>query len=130
MKTRKTYEVVAVRSGKWWALEVVGLRMGLTQARRLSEVDMMVREVIAGLTDAPEDSFDITVRVDVPAAEFVAVADHLQAEAEEAKSAAETATRVAALALVASNIPVRDVATMLHVSPAWVSVLTKDREAV
>lgn len=125
----KTYEVVATRSGKWWALEVTGLPMGFTQARRLSEVDVMVREVIAGLTGTPEDSFDITVRVDVPEAAAVAAAERLRAEADEAKRTADRATRDAALALVADHIPVRDVAALLHVSPGWVSVLTKDAAA-
>lgn len=129
MKTPKVFEVVATRDGKWWALAVTGLPLGYSQARRLSEIEAIARDLIAGLTALSEDSFSVTVHVDVPAADLVAAADRLQAEAQRAKHAAETATRDAARALVASNIPVRDVATMLHVSAAWVSVLTKDRVA-
>ncbi|MEU4162969.1 hypothetical protein [Actinoplanes sp. NPDC026670] len=56
------YEVVATRSGRWWALTVPGLKFAHTQARRLSEADEMARDLIAILTDAPEDSFSITLR--------------------------------------------------------------------
>jgi hypothetical protein len=61
---RTTYEVVATRVGKWWALEVPGLKFGHSQARRLADVEPTVRELIAGLTKTAEDSFDITVRVE------------------------------------------------------------------
>ncbi|MFD1364216.1 hypothetical protein [Actinoplanes sichuanensis] len=58
------YEVVATREGRWWALTVSGLRFGHTQARRLSEADEMARDLIAIQTDAAEDSFTITLRVE------------------------------------------------------------------
>lgn len=60
----KTYEVVAVRSGEWRALEVTGLRMGYSQARELADIEPMARDLISLLTDVAEDSFDITVRVE------------------------------------------------------------------
>jgi hypothetical protein len=62
----KTYEVVATRSGRWWALEVTGLRLGFSQARRLTDIEPVARELIAGLTEVPEDSFAVTVRVERP----------------------------------------------------------------
>lgn len=124
----KTYEVVATREGKWWAIAVTGLRMGFSQARRLSDVDAMAREAISILTRASEDSFNIKLRIDIPEAEAVATAERLRAQAEEAKCAADQAKRAAALLLVERDISVRDVATMLHVSPGWVSVLTNTSE--
>jgi hypothetical protein len=60
----KTYEVVATRSGRWWALEVTGLRMGYSQARRLADIEVVARELSAVLTEVAEDSFGITVRVE------------------------------------------------------------------
>jgi hypothetical protein len=126
----KDYVVTATRVGKWWAIEVVGLKLGYTQTRRLSEVEPTVRELIAGLKNVDENAFNITIRLNVADAETVTTAERLRMIADEARSAADQAARAAALALVANDIPVRDVATMLHVSPAWVSVLTKDREAV
>lgn len=124
----KTYEVIAIRDGKWWALEVPGLDMGFSQARRLVEVESVARELICLLTDAEDDSFAVTVRVDVPGADAVATAERLRADADLARRTADQAAKEAAIALVAQRIPVRDVATMLHVSPGWVSVLTRDGE--
>jgi predicted RNase H-like HicB family nuclease len=60
----KTYEVVATRSGNWWALEVTGLKMGYSQARTRADIEPMARELIALLTKTAEDSFGITVRVE------------------------------------------------------------------
>lgn len=124
-----TYEVKVTRSGKWWAIEVPALKFGYSQARRLAEVEPTVRELIGGLTETPEDSFEIAVRVDVPGADAIETAARLRSAADAARQTADQATRDAALTLVAQRIPVRDVATMLHVSQGWVSVLTRDESA-
>jgi hypothetical protein len=38
--------------------------MGYSQARRLSDIEPVLRELISLLTGVPEDSFGITVRVE------------------------------------------------------------------
>ncbi|HWD82904.1 MAG TPA: hypothetical protein VG497_28580 [Kribbella sp.] len=48
----KTYEVTVRREGRWWMVAVPELD-GLTQARRLDEVEQVAREYIAVSTDVP-----------------------------------------------------------------------------
>jgi hypothetical protein len=57
--------LLAMRSGAMvGALEVTGLDMGYSQARRLSDIEATARNLIALLTGVAEDSFAPTVRVE------------------------------------------------------------------
>ena len=126
-KKRRVFEAKAVRdTGGWWAVKVPGIKFGFTQARRLSEIESMTRDMVANMLDIDPDSFDVSVSVDMPEASLVAVVDELRTHAENTKTAADTAVKAAAIALKAADVPVRDIATLLHVSPGWVSVLTKE----
>jgi hypothetical protein len=55
-----TYTVRVTREGKWWMIRVPDID-GLTQARRLAEVDDMARSLIAMTTNTPADSFEMRV---------------------------------------------------------------------
>ena len=123
---RKTYKVDVTRDGKFWLIKIVGMSRAVTQGRRLSEVEEMARDLIAIINNVEHDSFDVDISIDLPELPLVDVVTELRARADDARDAADTATKAAALALVASNVPVRDIASLLHVSPGWVSVLTKD----
>lgn len=48
----KNYDAVVTRDGRWWMIEVPEVD-GLTQARRLDEVEKMAREYIAVTLDLP-----------------------------------------------------------------------------
>ena len=73
--TAVTYEVVAVRSGDWWEIEVTsGLPanvLGVGQARSLTEVEDVARSLIADLLEVSADEVDLDVDVvqpsDIPA---------------------------------------------------------------
>jgi predicted RNase H-like HicB family nuclease len=82
---RPTYRVTAVRSGRWWAIDVPELRGVHSQARRLDQVESMAREVIALMLDVPEHSFDVTVQTDL------ASLGDLRASIDEARDAREAA---------------------------------------
>lgn len=123
---RKTYKADVTREGKFWIINIVDLNRAVTQGRRLSEVDVMARDLIAIITDTEPDSFDVDIRINLPETSLVDVATELKTQADDVRHAADTATKAAALALVAADIPVRDIASMLNVSPGWVSVLTKE----
>src|SRR5690242_12249858 len=56
----KTYEVTVRREGRWWMVAVPEID-GLTQARRLEEVDRMAREYIAVSTDVPLSKVAVNV---------------------------------------------------------------------
>ncbi len=113
------YAVTVTREGKWWMIAVPELD-GLTQARRLSEVETMARSLIAVTLDVPVDSFTITCSVQVVGS--VAVADRLrELEAERAELAAmERHVRAdqirLARDLAAQHLPVRDIGAALGVS--------------
>jgi len=54
------YEVAVSREGKWWVAEVKGVLGGATEARTLGDLEIEVRDLLAGLLDIEEDSFDLT----------------------------------------------------------------------
>lgn len=70
---RTVYEVVATRSGNWWALEVVsGLPsdvLGVSQARRLSAVPKVARNLIADLLEMDPDEVEVQVSISQPISE-------------------------------------------------------------
>jgi hypothetical protein len=52
------YEVKVTREGKWWMVAIPAID-GLTQARRLSEAELMAKEYIAVTLDVPIESVDV-----------------------------------------------------------------------
>ena len=68
--TASTYQVVAVRSGGWWEIEVTsGLpdnMLGVSQARNLAEVEEVARNVVADLLDIDADDVEVEVEVVQP----------------------------------------------------------------
>lgn len=90
-----TYSATAHRSGDWWAIEVTrGLAddmLGVTQTRRLGDVEDATRDLIAELTDVDATDVDVDVEVVVPddLSELVALFRH--AETFEAAARTEAA---------------------------------------
>jgi hypothetical protein len=126
-----TYDAIVSRVGRWWHIVVPNAGpLAMTQARRLSEVEYMARDLVATLLEIPADSFDVTVQLKDPVILKAATpATKARAEADAAEQRATDAMRRAARELVAAGLPVRDVATVLKISPSWVSVLTKTQPA-
>ncbi len=73
--TAAVYQVVAVRSGEWWEIEVTsGLpdnMLGVSQARNLAEVEEVARNVVSDLLEIDADDVEVEVEVvqpsDIPA---------------------------------------------------------------
>ena len=65
-----TYEVVASHSGDWWTVEVTsGLPanvVGVSQARRLTEVPTVARNLIGELLDIDPATIDVNLLVPCP----------------------------------------------------------------
>jgi hypothetical protein len=100
-------------------VEVPGI--GMTQARRVAEIDKMARELIAVVLDVEADDFDVNLRfgevgaVDDIGAALEAIAhDRNEAAALERRASGRAADLAKSLA--ASGIPLRDVGTLLGVS--------------
>lgn len=124
-----TYEVITGREGRWWWIEIPAVDGGFSQAKRLTQVEAMAREVIALLLNVADDSFGVTVRVEGAEAEWARSVAELDAAADKAREEAAERRREAAKALKARGLPVRDIAELLHVSQGWVSQLTKPAAA-
>ncbi len=58
---RATYEVRAIRSGRWWALEAADVPRARSQTRRLDQAEPMIREALAMVLDVDPDSFDVAI---------------------------------------------------------------------
>jgi hypothetical protein len=54
-----TYHVTVTREEPYWVGVVDGLPGGATESRSLAALDGEVRDLIAGLTDADDDSFQL-----------------------------------------------------------------------
>ena len=60
-----SYGVTVTRDSGLWVAEIAGLpprMVGVTDVERFSDLDVEVRDLIAGLTDTDPDSFDLTWR--------------------------------------------------------------------
>ena len=114
------YTAVVTREGKWWMVSVPEID-GLTQARRLSEVELMARELIAVSKDIALEQVHVAVSLALVGGlanvtERVAeIAARRQEAADLERQAAQDATALAQ-DLSERNIPVRDVGAILGVS--------------
>ncbi|GAA1742303.1 hypothetical protein GCM10009809_42010 [Isoptericola hypogeus] len=53
------HKVTVTREGKWWVAEVDGVLGGATETQRLADLEEEVRDLLAGLLDADDDSFEL-----------------------------------------------------------------------
>lgn len=124
----KTYDVKVTRDGRWWMIEIPELH-GLTQARRLDEIETMAREYIAVTLDVPLSNVVVSVsRIDVDGQDVLetkVLLDALRTQAKEAEEMAAALTREFAAALTAASVPVRDVSKVLGVSHQRVSQIVR-----
>lgn len=125
----RNYKIEVHRDGRWWMIVVPELDQ-VTQARRISEIEDMARSLIAISTDAP--MADVAVQVTSitlsDGDDVLGSAEQIQKLRRQAHTLEATATdavREYALKLTAAGVPVRDAATLLHISPQRVSQLTK-----
>ncbi len=117
---------VATRTGGWWAVEVPELPGLFTQARRLDQVAAVVADAARLLTDV---AVEVTVRPALPD-DIQSAVERVLAEAAEADAAQRRAAedvRGLVASLRAKGLSVRDVGTVLGVSPQRVSQLSAGR---
>ncbi|KAB5606681.1 type II toxin-antitoxin system HicB family antitoxin [Bifidobacterium jacchi] len=113
---------VCTRSGGWWAVEVPEIPGLFTQARRLDQVEAMVRNA-AEMLGAQVGAVVIDPRLDEGTQRMV---DSLFIKREEARRAQDEASKLAratVAALRGEGLTVRDVATVIGISPQRVSAL-------
>ena len=110
----------------WWVVTVPGVRGLHTQVRRLDQVDAMVKDAASLLLDKPESGFNVTVVPSLPDPEQRKLdqAKAARARLAEAEEAASQASRGIVADLRAAGLTVRDVASLLGITPARVCQLT------
>jgi predicted RNase H-like HicB family nuclease len=113
------YDVTVTREGRWWMIHIPELD-GVTQARRVSEIELMAREYIAVTLDVKLSDVDVSLSYGdvggISVGEKVALIRHdkeaaAQLEAEAAHEAAELAK-----GLASADVPLRDIGALLGVS--------------
>ncbi|TVS86672.1 HicB family toxin-antitoxin system [Mycobacterium helveticum] len=124
---KREYMIEIERDGRWWMVHIPELE-GLTQARRLSEAELMAREWIAVSTGTPIADVAVHVTsITVPDMGNVQrSAEELIFMRDEAAQAVKKAQNMAAgfvRELTAAGIPVRDAGELLHLSPQRISQL-------
>ena len=125
-----SYDVHVRRDGNWWMVEIPEIT-GLTQARRIGEVEEMARSLIAVSTHSRTEDVDIRITgIQVGTlgdiAESAREVTQLRERAREVESEASQAIRSLIRNLSDHGIPVRDTATLLQVSPQRVSQLNSE----
>ena len=124
---KNEYKIAIERDGRWWMVHIPELD-GLTQARRLSEAELMAREWIevstgTPLTDVAVHVTSITVpdmgNVQRSAEELIFMRDQAAQAVKKAQNMAAGFVRE----LTAAGIPVRDAGELLHLSPQRISQL-------
>jgi len=102
-----TYEVAVTREGRWWMVEIPGLD-GLTQARRLDEVEKMAREYIAVTQDVPISQVAVTISgIEVEGQDVLetkTLVDDLRTHAKQLEELVADLTREFASALSGAGI--------------------------
>jgi len=115
-----TYEAEITREDGWWMVHVPAID-GLTQARRLSEAPEMAAELIAVTLGVPIETITVKTKIDavddIPVAAMIADVADRRAKAARLESDASTKARELARALSARKVPLRDVGTLLGISP-------------
>ncbi len=121
------YKIEVTRDGRWWMIRIPDVD-GLTQARRLSEVEYMARDYIALATHTPIDRIAVHVfSIEVP--DYGDISRIARSLVHERNDAAHRLTQAQELIgqyardLVALKVPLRDVAELLDLSFQRVSQL-------
>jgi len=120
-----TYTALVSRDGRFWHADVPEIDR-VTQARNLNEVDVMTRDLIAIMTGAEPDSFEVNVRIQLPDSVQAHLSEVERARDAEAaaRSHAATELRAAATELKNAGLSVRELGSVLGISYQRASQLT------
>ena len=113
---RDMYRVTISREEPWWVAVVDGV--GATEAKRIAELEDMVRDLIMVMRDLDKPDFDLVWDYDLPSEAADALKDYLRSRRE--RDAAERRyledAKRAAKALDAAHISTREAAQLMHLS--------------
>ena len=125
---RRRYEAIAQRDGDSWLLRVPMVERS-TQALRLDKAEEMARDLIAVMTGAPADSFDVevTTRLEPDLSAHLSRVAQAKVEAAERQREASALQREAVRKLTESGLTVRDTGRLLGLTYQRVAQLRAER---
>lgn len=130
MSDRPMYTASCERSGRWWAVHVPEVPGVFTQARRLDQVESIVRDALALFLGVPADSFDLRIEVELPDDWAVSV-DRMQKLRHDAEMLQDQAGAAAAEAVEKligeGGLSVRDAGRVLGLSFQRIAQLRPQR---
>lgn len=109
-----TYPAIARKGDHYWLVEVAELGY-TTQARRLSEIELMARDLVAVMLQV--DAATVQIRVDLQLPDQFTVhadaAERLRAQAAQANTAAAAESRAAAQALRNAGLGLKEISEVM-----------------
>ncbi|HUZ38374.1 MAG TPA: hypothetical protein VMV17_18780 [Streptosporangiaceae bacterium] len=127
--TRDTYRATISREDPWWVATVEGV--GATEAKKIAELEDMVRDLIVVMRDLDKPDFDLTWDYDLPSEAAEALKDYLRSRREHEvaeRRYLENAER-AAKALDEAKVSTREAAQLMRLSHQRVQQLRRRRGA-
>ena len=122
----KTYQVDVARDEGWWIMHArIPRTIIYTQAKRIDEIEPMIRDAIAGVLDVDLESFAIELIFDLDAdvLDQVNRAREASTEAAEVQERASRESRAAVQALRNEGLTLKEAGYFLGVSPQRVAQL-------
>lgn len=122
----KTYRVDVVRDEGWWIMHArIPRTIIYSQAKRVDDVEPMIRDAIAGVLDVDPESFaiELTFDLDSDVLDQVARAREVSLEAAEVQERASRESRAAVQALRNEGLTLKEAGYFLGVSPQRVAQL-------
>ena len=121
------YKIEVERDGRWWMIHVPEIGQ-LTQARRITEIVSMAESLIHISTEIPLTEIKVNVaNICVDGVNVLPEAAHvidLRNQAARAEHEAQQAIREYVNHLDKAGVPVRDIATLVDLSPQRISQVT------
>jgi hypothetical protein len=123
----RSYDVTVTREAPYWVAVVGGVRGGATEARRLDRLETEVRDLLAGMLDVDEDSFELRWHYEPALGQAAKALHKLQKsrlQYETSRAAYDESQAAAVAELRAAGLSLRDAAHLLGISFQRVQQLT------
>ena len=127
--TRSVHRVTVTREDNLWVAVVQGLPGGATDVERIKDLDVEVRDLIAGLCDTDPDDFDIEWHYEQNGHDLTAVLERLhdqEAKADQAIQERDKVRQSAIHMMREASLSLRAIADIVGLSHQRVQQLTKD----
>ena len=122
----RTYQVDVAKDEGWWIMHArIPRTIIYTQAKRIDDIEFMIRDAIAGALDVEPHSFEIelTFDLDSDVLDQVSRAREASLEAAEVQERASRESRAAVQALRKEGLTLKEAGYFLGVTPQRVAQL-------